>query len=44
MHNLIKDTKVTLEGFGGFKMKPMGQVEIILMLDNKSIETQVYCN
>jgi hypothetical protein len=25
-------------------MKPMGQVEIILMLDNKSIETQVYCN
>ena len=40
LHKLIKDTKVTLEVFGGFKVKPMGQIKTILTLDDKSIETK----
>jgi len=37
VHNFIKDIKVTLEVFGGFKVKPMEQITTILTLETEFI-------
>jgi len=37
---LIKNTKVTLQVYVGFKMKPIREIKTVLTLDDKNIETE----
>lgn len=38
--NRIKRTNIILEVYGGFKMKPVGEIEVIFTLEDKSTKTQ----
>lgn len=40
LKELIRTTRVTLEVYGGFKMKPIGEIKTILTLGDKNVETE----